>query len=182
MIWLLIFMLILILFLIIGPEKKSLKEPEIIKPFQFASSKDEFIKKFMPYAVKIASKYDMDPKIILTHAAHETGWGKKVIDLNFFGIKATSKWKEAGKDTIFIWTTEYEDGKEKKKIDEFKKYNSIEEAIEDYINLIQNVYPEAWKNRKNYKKYFEALIKYEKKYATDPLYSQKLKNVYESIT
>lgn len=177
MIWILILVMILIFFLLIPPKMEE-------KIINFANSKEEFIKKFMPYAIKVAMEYDFDPKIIAIHAGHETGWGKSVIDNNFFGIKATPSWKAKGGDSIVVKTHEYEEGKKKEIFAEFRAYKSIEECIRDYIELIKRNYPKAYENRKNYKKYFEYL-QYDpitgKSYATDPLYSFKLKKTYELV-
>lgn len=168
-------MVILVFYLLMNEKNKVIKT--------FASSKEEFIEKFKPYAIKAALKYQIDPYILIVQAGLETGWGKRVIDNNFFNIKATKAWKKSGRDTVKITTHEYISKNQKIKIiDEFRKYNSIEESIEDFINLIStsNRYKEAWKNRNNYRLFFKALQK--GGYATDPEYANKLIKIYEAIT
>ncbi len=172
--WLIVLMIIFfLLFYFRNEMQKGIK--------QWASSREEFIKKFTPIAQKIAKKYGMDYKILVAQAALETGWGRRVIDNNFFNIKATKEWKKLGRDTVKIGTYEYKDGKRIYIEAEWKTYSSPEESIEDFIRLIRTLprYSKAWLNRDNYLKFFEEIHK--AGYATDPLYSYKLRNIYESI-
>lgn len=72
-------------------------------------SPEQFIESLMPIAEKVAAKYGMDPKAIVSQAAVETGWGKFVIHKsdgtsshNLFGIKANKGWQgeQAVVDTL----------------------------------------------------------------------------------
>ena len=63
-------------------------------------SPEQFIDTLFPIAEKVAAKYGMDPKAIVSQAAVETGWGKFVIHSsdgnsshNLFGIKANKGWE-----------------------------------------------------------------------------------------
>gem|GEM_PF-1506408 len=64
-----------------------------------ASSKADFVRKFLPHAEAAARELGVDPHVLLAQAALETGWGRAVptdargdCSYNFFGIKATGRW------------------------------------------------------------------------------------------
>ena len=65
--------------------------------------------------------------------------------------------------------------------DIFIDFPSANEAIIFYTNFIERRYPEAFKNRREYKAYFNGLICGEREYATDPAYVLKLSKVFETI-
>lgn len=77
------------------------------------------------------------PSICIAQAAIETGWGtsKLMTKANaYFGIKATSSWK--GK-VFNSKTAECYDGKTYTNITAcFRAYNSVEESVSDYYDLI----------------------------------------------
>ena len=106
--------------------------------------------------------------VVIAQAILETGWGKSVLMMRtkgIFGIKATPSWK--GK-VYSSATTEYYNGYVTVK-DTFRAYDTYEESISDYFNLILNN-----------KRYHEALDQdtpqecitglYIGGYATDPSY------------
>lgn len=154
----------------------SQKLKEAIK--SIAKDKKDFIKQVEKIAKEIGKKYDIDYKILIAQAGHETGWGTKVIDNNLFNIKGEYKGEyvevpvgEYDKIGGFWYIT----------MAKFRKYPSIKESFEDYIELISKKpnYKKAWENRKNYKKYFEELVK--GGYATDPKYADSLIKTYEVV-
>lgn len=79
-------------------------------------------------------------ELILAQAALETGWGEREISTrdggnshNLFGIKAGAGWKG---DTTVITTHEYRNGQRQQVRDEFRVYDSFEDAFTDYADLI----------------------------------------------
>ena len=56
---------------------------------------DSFIKKFRPYADKIAAQTGINAESILAQAGLETGWNEAPQGWNFFGIKTGKSWTGA---------------------------------------------------------------------------------------
>lgn len=107
---------------------------------------DKFIKMIAPIARKQAKKHGnkIYPSICIAQACNESGFGtsSKMVKANaVFGIKVgKSAWKfgTAWKGAAYkTGTKEYYDGKNAKKItDWFRAYDSIEDATEDYFDLL----------------------------------------------
>jgi flagellum-specific peptidoglycan hydrolase FlgJ len=105
--------------------------------------KTEFINKLAPLAQaeatkrKAAGKGWVLPSICIAQAALETGWGSSALMTKanaFFGIKATNSWK--GK-VYSSKTKECYDGVNYTTItDAFRAYDSLEESVADYYDLI----------------------------------------------
>ena len=105
-----------------------------------------FIAKMAPIAVFQAAKHagKVFPSVCIAQACHESGYGtsQKMVNANaVFGIKVGSSayhfgnaWKGKAYKT---GTTEYYDGKNPTKIvDWFRAYDSIEDATEDYFDML----------------------------------------------
>lgn len=78
------------------------------------------------------------PSVCMAQSAHETGWGTSPIMANanaFFGIKAGGSW--TGK-TISADTWEVYDGEVHNITANFRAYDSLEDSVADYYNLIVN--------------------------------------------
>lgn len=62
----------------------------------------------------------------------------------------------------------------------FRDWEKTEDALKFYERFIAATYPEAFKARSNYNRFFKELVNKENKYqyATDPSYSSKLENLY----
>ncbi len=147
-------------------------------------SPEQFVESLMPIAEKVAEKYGMDPKAIISQAAVETGWGKFVIHKadgssshNLFGIKANKGW---GGEQAIVDTLEFNNGLPQKQKAAFRSYSSVEEAMEDYGRFItsQPRYSRAVENASDAARYTNALQ--EAGYATDPEYASKIMAVYNS--
>lgn len=104
-------------------------------------SKREFLEIIVPLAQKENSKRGnpLYNSVVIAQAICETGWGSSSLMMNaraIFGIKATSNWK--GK-VYNAKTKECYDGKTYTTItDCFRAYNTYEESIKDYFDLICN--------------------------------------------
>jgi flagellar protein FlgJ len=147
-------------------------------------SPEQFVESLMPHAEKIAEKYGMDAKAIVSQAAVETGWGKFVIHSadgksshNLFGIKANSDWK--GEQAV-VDTLEFNGLVPQKQKAAFRAYSSIEDAMDDYGRFIatQPRYSDAVKAAGSAAEYTQALQN--AGYATDPHYANKIMSVYNS--
>ena len=106
----------------------------------------EFLNMIAPIAVRQALKHNnaLFASVTIAQAIHESGWGtsKKMVNANaLFGVKVGNSaykfgtaWKGAAYKT---GTTEYYDGKNPTKIvDYFRKYDSVEDATEDYMDML----------------------------------------------
>ncbi len=75
----------------------------------------------------------ISPRILLAHAALETGWGRAVVGNNLFGIKAGASWQGAQVRTL---THEVEDGERVSREAAFRAYPSLDASVQDYVALI----------------------------------------------
>lgn len=138
-------------------------------------SDSDFVNTVAPGAIETYRKYNILPSITIAQAILESGWGKKRIGNNIFGIKAGSGWN--GK-TITSVTTEYKNGKWVSETAVFRDYDSVAQSIEDHAKLVGTAPRyEAVRNAKDYKEAARALQ--EAGYATDPKYAEKLINIIE---
>lgn len=138
-------------------------------------NRDEYYKEMYPMALKAISKLGLQipPELLLTQWGWESDWGSKVSgDNNFFGIKANKGYKGDSKE---VATHEYEDGKKVNIKDKFRSYDSLDDAVDDYVDFIKNNprYTEAGVfDAKNSEEYMAALQK--AGYATDPKYAEQI--------
>lgn len=151
-----------------------------------AEDQQAFIQALYPHAQKAADQLGGDPKAIIAQAAVETGWGQYVIhdsngtpSYNLFGIKADRNWQ--GKQAM-VDTLEFSNGMPQKQKAAFRAYDSIGDAMQDYVSFLQSSprYEKAVSESQNSHAYFEALQ--QAGYATDPAYADKLKSVYRGRT
>lgn len=119
-----------------------------------------------------------DPLILLTQAAHETGWLRSVRGNNLYGIKAGKSWLG---ETVDFTTHEVVKGESRPYTLRFRAYPRFRDSMEDYCKLISTAprYVVAWTKRDNAVEYFNELAK--AGYATDPAYAVKLQSIYKSM-
>ena len=174
-----------------GDKAEDIKQPlesaakSGIQRASVSETPEEFIRMLLPKVTKAGSELGVDPELIVAQAALETGWGNRVVadengksSNNLFNIKAGSQWRG---DSVPVKTLEYRDGTFKPEVDEFRRYESMDESIRDYVNLIKRGehYQEALQ-AKSGSEYLEKLQ--QAGYATDPAYADKILSVYEKIT
>lgn len=147
---------------------------------------EKFINMMAPIAVRQAKKHGnkIYASVCIAQACHESGYGtsKKMINANaVFGIKVGksayrfgSAWKGAGYKT---GTTEYYDGKNPTKItDYFRAYDSIEDATEDYYDMLCHCQRyKAALNCKSPSDCISAIVK--GGYATGPEYAKHIMSI-----
>lgn len=156
---------------------------------------EEFVKKYYPEAKKVEEETGFHYLITLAQGALESGWGKKALGNNFFGIK----WTEGNKqDKQLITTTEYlsrsnvkfpevikveKAGKLYKYTvkDWFRKYATPAEGFADHINFfLKNPrYAKAVLVKDKPEQFFEEIAK--AGYATAKDYDLQLKAMLNSV-
>lgn len=94
---------------------------------------DEFIKKYLPFALDVQQKYGVPASVTLAQAIEESGWGSSTPGNNFFGVKATKGWK--GRITT-TGTTEMIGGKRTPTVGTFRAYDSVEDSFNDYGKVV----------------------------------------------
>lgn len=157
---------------------------------------EQFVSTYLPEAKKVEEQTGFHYLITLSQGALESGWGKKAVGNNFFGVK----WSEGNKqDKQLITTTEIlsspnakfpevisvvkqPTGKYKYTVkDWFRKYKTPAEGFEDHINffLANPRYAKALLVKNTPDKFFEEIAK--AGYATATDYAEQLKAVMNSV-
>lgn len=148
-----------------------------------ASTPREFVSTIWPHAVAAGQALGVPPAFVVAHAALESGWGQRAIQLpdgrpshNLFGIKAGPDWQGP---TVDITTTEYLNGMPQRRLARFRAYASYEEAFADYARLLkQSGRYEQVVAAADFPTFAGALQR--AGYATDPAYADKLGRVFAS--
>ncbi|WP_333796293.1 flagellar assembly peptidoglycan hydrolase FlgJ [Rheinheimera sp.] len=142
-----------------------------------------FIQKLLPAAEQAAAKLGLEPLALIAQAALETGWGQRMFKTaegqssnNLFGIKAMGNWQG---DVAVVDTLEYRQGVAQKEKAKFRAYDSAEQSLSDYVELIQSNprYQAALDVAGDTKAYFRQLQA--AGYATDPNYAEKILSVLQ---
>lgn len=143
----------------------------------------EFIQRLLPAATKAAEQLGLEPLALIAQAALETGWGQRMFKTssgvdshNLFGIKAHGNWQG---DVAVVDTLEYRQGIAQKEKARFRAYDSPEQSMQDYVDLIQQNprYQAALNAAADVKSYFRQLQA--AGYATDPNYAEKILSVLD---
>ena len=144
---------------------------------QVAVGKEAFLAAYTPVAKEVAEDLGVSYKIVLAQAALESGWGTSVKGNGLMGVK--SHGEEGGIDVV---THEVINGKKVKITDSFRQYDTPEDSIRGYAGFL--------KANSRYRHFLRAGAENEDAqlsalrssgYATDPMYSQKLKNIIQGI-
>jgi peptidoglycan hydrolase FlgJ len=155
-----------------------------LESHELPESKHDFISQLLPHARQAAAAIGVDPLLLISQAALETGWGQGVVkdsrgisSFNLFNIKADRSWQGRQAKTQ---TLEIQNGIAQKEMAGFRCYNSFQESFGDYVNFIKSNprYSEALKKAGNPHQYIREL--HQAGYATDPSYAEKIINIYNS--
>jgi len=92
-----------------------------------------FARQLRPALVEASRQLGVSPRILLAHAALETGWGRSVVGNNLFGIKAGASWPGTEVTTL---THEQEEGERVSRMAAFRAYPSVDASVQDYVALI----------------------------------------------
>ncbi len=158
------------------------KKTESAERFETA---EQFVKALWPLAQQAADKLGVEPKVLISQAALETGWGKRIIDIsdgqssyNLFNIKADRRWSG---ERATVATLEYKDGIAVQQQASFRSYGSYAESFQDYVDFVTHSprYSEALNKAADAVGYIDALHK--GGYATDPDYAAKIKAIMGQV-
>lgn len=94
---------------------------------------DRFVQELTPSARAIGAEYGIDPALIITQAAIESGWGKEVAGNNYFGVK--SHGQPGGQS---VMTHEEINGQLVPMYQDFRKYDSLEDSMRDYAKFLKD--------------------------------------------
>jgi flagellar protein FlgJ len=146
---------------------------------------EEFVAQMWPHAKIAAQALGVDPRMLIAHAALETGWGKSIpcnpdgtCSFNLFGIKAGSRWQGPA---VGVNTLEFEEGVAVRRRASFRAYDSPADSFRDYASLIKSSprYAAALGVGNDAAAFANALQ--QGGYATDPNYASKLTAVAERL-
>jgi flagellar protein FlgJ len=147
---------------------------------------DHFVSDLWPHAEKAANAIGVSAQALVAQSALETGWGKHSMRFpggqqafNLFGIKAGNNWDGP---TLTKPTLEFRDGVMQTEIAHFRAYDSIPEALDDYVNFIQSSsrYQNALDHQGSDTHYLRELQ--QGGYATDPEYANKIIRIMQGET
>ena len=164
----------------------SINNPATQSPSPVFEQPKDFVSALTENAKRVQNKLNVPFEVIIAQAALETGWGQKIIKTdsgqssnNLFNIKADSRWsgEKTHKETL-----EFENGTMVKKREPFRVYESIEQSVNDYINLLANSdrYQDALNKSENVEHFLQGLQ--QAGYATDPNYAKKILGTLRTVT
>ena len=147
---------------------------------------DAFVDKLAASAQAASETTGVPARFIIGQAALESGWGKREIlkangetSHNVFGIKATKDW--TGK-TVSTVTTEYRNGQPQRVVEKFRAYDSYNEAMADYAQLLKNNPRYAQVLNGSHDAAGFAVGMQRAGYATDPHYAKKLMSIMSRMS
>lgn len=144
--------------------QKIILNPEKVTDTRIFKTKQEFLNYFTPIMSRIAKEKGLYASVMIAQAMHESNYGNSGLSsapyYNLFGIKGSYKGKSV---SMLTW----EDNGEIIKLNaNFRDYESYEESIYDYANLLRSGttenktrYSRTWlENAANYEKATYGLI------------------------
>lgn len=149
-------------------------------------SPQEFINAIGSAAKQIATNNNLYASVMIAQAALESGWGNSALaqspNYNLFGIKGSYNGQTVSMNTL----EDPGNGKYYAIDQNFKRYNSYDQSLQDYANTLTGVGSE-WR-RKHYEgalvsntnSYQDATAHLTGRYATDTTYASKLNQLIES--
>ncbi|WP_028300842.1 flagellar assembly peptidoglycan hydrolase FlgJ [Oceanospirillum beijerinckii] len=162
-------------------KQAEIKAAKLEKGFE---SPEEFIRELYPAAERAAKELGVNPAVMLSQAALETGWGRYMIrdssgknSFNLFGIKADRRWE--GEHAV-VSTLEYRGGVAQRESAAFRAYDSYEDSLKDYASFLQSNprYTNALRNANDPVAFTKGLQ--DAGYATDPAYAKKIQRILAS--
>lgn len=146
-------------------------------------TKQEYIEAYWPAAIAACTGSPIFPILALAESAVESAWGGSHLTLeanNFFGTKSTDSWEAAGGQFVFKPTREVIKGENVMVQAKFRKYDTPKACFENFVHFVtQPGYVACG--------VVDALTPEEqirciaKKYATDPLYADKIIGTMHSL-
>lgn len=135
----------------------------------------EFVRQLTPMATEIGARYGIDPALIITQAAIESGWGQSVAGNNYFGVKSHG---QPGGQTVL--TKEEVNGQLVPRYEQFRSYGDLRGSMEDYARFLkENPRYEGVFQAQNLAGQIDAIAK--SGYATDSAYPALLEDVSRMV-
>lgn len=165
---------------------KSASSATSAVPPATAQTPAEFVDQVMPTLRRAAAALNVNPLGLLAQAALESGWGQRMPktaggspSFNLFGIKAGEAWTGA---RAIADTVEFSHGVATQRRTVFRAYDTIEESVGDFANLLKNSprYRDAVAAGGDPQAYIDRIGK--SGYATDPEYANKLNHILNGGT
>ena len=155
-----------------------------VSSYQGQTPAQQFLNKIIPAAQQATEGQDVYTSVMIAQAALESAWGQSALasepNHNLFGVKGSYNGQSVNMYTL-------EDAGAQKYYgiyDNFRKYPSYKESMDDYVDKIINgikgapmFYAGAWKSRTN--SYQDATRYLTGRYATDTEYYSKLNRIIE---
>jgi flagellar protein FlgJ len=150
------------------------------------SDPEAFVRDIWPHAQQSARELNVDAKVIVAHAALETGWGAHVMpdaaggnSYNLFGIKAGTDWSG---DRVSKQTLEFDNGVARQQQANFRAYPNVAKTFADYSQFLNDSprYSDVRDTGADTDSFANALQA--SGYATDPDYAAKVTRVLHSPT
>ena len=130
----------------------------------------------VPAAKKVMASWGVPASVLIAQSAQETGWGCRVVNNAYFGIKG----KSPDGSTVNFATTEVINGKVIHISDSFRAYTSFADAADDYGRFLSTNprYATAFHFKNNPEKFVQEMAK--AGYATDPNYAKSIIGIIHS--
>ena len=155
-----------------------------VSSYQGQTPAQQFLNKIIPAAQQATEGQDVYTSVMIAQAALESAWGQSALasepNHNLFGVKGSYNGQ-----SVNMYTLEDAGAQNYYGIyDNFRKYPSYKESMDDYVDKIVNgikgapmFYAGAWKSRTN--SYQDATRYLTGRYATDTAYYAKLNRIIE---
>ncbi|WP_333676689.1 glucosaminidase domain-containing protein [Dyella sp.] len=117
---------------------------------------DAFIKLQVADARAVSLKTGVPVSVILAQSGLESGWGLRMKGNAYFGVKGHAP---DGGTTKFV-THEVVKGQRKQVTDSFRDYANYGEAAEDYAEMLQRRFPQAFADNSDSMKFVTHLHRY----------------------
>lgn len=158
--------------------QSNVQKPKYINDY---SNNKEFLEMLASHS-SLAKEYNIFPEVMMGQAILESGWGQSALakyNKNLFGVKVPYSERGKGKGVVYK-TNEEINGKTIRISDEFRKFDTYEQSIRQYLNLLTGDYYSRFgvNTAKNYKEQIQRIKA--AGYATDSRYVNSVLNVISS--
>lgn len=142
------------------------------------NNRKEFLEMLASHS-SLAKEYNIFPEVMMGQAILESGWGESGLakySKNLFGVKVPNSQKGKGKGHVYQ-TNEEINGKNIRIKDEFRKFDTYEQSIRQYLSLLSGRYYSSFgvTKAKDYKEQLRLIKK--AGYATASNYVDAVLNV-----
>lgn len=142
------------------------------------NNRKEFLEMLASHS-SLAKEYNIFPEVMMGQAILESGWGESGLakySKNLFGVKVPNSQKGKGKGHVYL-TNEEINGKNIRIKDEFRKFDTYEQSIRQYLSLLSGRYYSSFgvTKAKDYKEQLRLIKK--AGYATASNYVDAVLNV-----